>query len=239
MGAVGTKLKKAREKKRLSLEEVSQKTKIHPKVLEALEEDRAEQKLSKAYIKGFIRSYAHLVGLDGEELVRDYLEGSSTVAPPSLPAALDTFFSLEEERGVSPWVKRSLILIFLLGAILFIGVGLSKIRVGGIQTVSLGDPSITHPLRIPESEPLKLKLRAKENTWVAITSDGRLVYQGLLAKGKEETWGGQRRLLISLSDGGGVSLELNRKSLGVPGEKGRPLENLVMTHEGWGLEKKE
>ena len=98
---------------------------------------------------------------------------------------------------------------------------------------------MTHPLRVPESETLKLKLRAKENTWVAITSDGHLVYQGLLAKGKEETWGGQRRLEVSLSDGGGVSLELNRKSLGVPGEKGRPLENFVITHEGWGLEKKE
>ncbi|MBI4436848.1 MAG: DUF4115 domain-containing protein [Candidatus Omnitrophica bacterium] len=238
MASVGAKLKKAREKKRLSLDEVSQKTRIHPKVLEAMEEDRAEQRLSKAYLKGFLKSYAHLVGLDGEELVREYLEGSPAATLPSLPAAFDTFFSLEEERGVSPWVKRSLTLIFLIGAILLIGVGVSKIRFSESKP-SLRGTALSRPLRIPESETLKLKLRAKENTWVAITSDGHLVYQGLLEKGKEETWGGQRRLGISLSDGGGVSLELNRKSLGVPGEKGRPIEKLVITHEGWGVEKDE
>ena len=40
MGKVGTKLRSEREKKGLSLEEVYQRIRIHPRVLEALEEER-------------------------------------------------------------------------------------------------------------------------------------------------------------------------------------------------------
>jgi len=99
--------------------------------------------------------------------------------------------------------------------------------------------SVSYPFRIPSNEPLKLKLRANENTWITVTSDSRLMYQGLLTKGKEEVWSAQHSFELSLTDGGAVSVGLNRKSLGVPGEKGRPIEKLSITREGWGLGEKE
>ncbi len=243
--SVGLKLKKAREKKHLSLEEISQKTKIHPKVLQSLEEDRAEDHLSRTYVRGFLKSYAQAVGLDGEAVVREYSMHSARSS--SLPALsmLDTF-SFEEEKDMSPWVRRSIGLIFVIGAIFLGWLGVSKIRGNSekffpsaeVQAVRYKRSSLHHPLHIPDNEPLKLKVRVTDNTWVAVRADGRLIYQGLLAKGREESWGGQRLLELSLSDGGGVLLELNHKQLGVPGEKGRAVERLLMTHEGWGIEGK-
>ena len=50
MQNVGEKLKKARLEKGLSLDEVYRQTRIHLRVLEALEEDRAHNLLSFIYI---------------------------------------------------------------------------------------------------------------------------------------------------------------------------------------------
>lgn len=255
MASVGAKLKKAREKKHLSWEEVSQKTKIHPKILEALEEDRAHQVVNNFYTKGFLKSYAHHLGLNEEEIIQEYLGNSpkETQDASSLNSGvLESASWEEEERGVSPWVRQALSAILIIGILFIAGVGISKVGRGEKKALKPARPKVAlvhrknpaslqkgvvtpYPFHLSKSEPLKLKLRVLENTWITVNSDGQLLYQGLLAKGKEEIWTAQRRIELSLSDGGAVTLELNRKSLGVPGEKGRPLEKLWLTHEGRGL----
>ena len=249
MASVGLKLKKAREKKHLSIEEVSQKTKIHSKILEAIEEDRAENYLNKVYVKGFLKSYARFVGVGEEEVLQDYQQESPKESLSSIPTVLDTS-SWEEERGISPWVFRCLVVILAVGVLFLISIGISKIK--GERKIPFASPATRHsslplhkgsfvsyPFRIPSNEPLKLKLRANENTWMTVTSDSRLMYQGLLTKGKEEVWNAQHSFELSLTDGGAVLVGLNRKSLGIPGEKGRPIEKLSITREGWGLGEKE
>ncbi len=248
MSTVGEKLKKAREKKRLSLEQVSQKTKIHPKILEAIEEDRAHHTLSKVYIKGFLKSYAHLVGVGEEEVLQEYpLEGAQgSPPPPSMPETFESS-SWEEERGVAPWVVRTIVFILIFGALFIVGTGVSKMRGEKQSRVEIHPLSpavpkrgwVSYPFHISKNEPLTLKLRATENSWISVSADNHLMYQGLLTKGKEEAWTATQSFELSLSDGGAVSFGLNRKSLGILGEKGRPLEKLVMTRDGWTLKEKE
>lgn len=241
MSSVGSKLKKAREKKHLSWEEVSQKTKIHPKILELLEEDRAPESLSRFYVMGFLRNYAHFVELNGEELVREYSATATKDPSPTPPETLESGW--EEEIGVSPWVGRTLFIIVIVAFFFLLGIGLSKGKGGKkhlpppmAQRASLsikkGTP-VAYPFRIPQSEPLTLRLRVQENSWIRVQSDGRLMYQGLLTKGKEEVWVAHQQFELSLSDGGAVWFGLNRKPLGILGEKGRPLEKLMMTRESW------
>jgi len=70
--SLGSELKKAREGRKISLEEISKRTKIPPKYLEAIEEGTFEVFSSHAYAKGFIRAYAKLVGLDPQVLTRQF-----------------------------------------------------------------------------------------------------------------------------------------------------------------------
>lgn len=241
MPSVGLKLKKAREKKRLSLEEVSRKTKIHLAVLQALEEDRADKTLSRVYVKGFLKNYAQLLGLSGEELAQEFLESSPGEVFPSLSVPEEVSWGGEME--ILPWVRKSLFALTILASVYIGMAGLAKIRerfpfsVSSLyQTLSSKKGSLlSYPFRISSKEPLRLRLRALEKSWVTVTSDGQRMYQGLLTKGKEESWVAKRRFDISVSDGGVVRFELNRKSLGIAGEKGRPLEHLSMTRDGWGL----
>lgn len=69
---LGEKLKQARLEKNISLEEIYKQTKIHPRVLTALEENRAEEQLGFVYIKSFLKIYAQYLGLDAAGLLEEY-----------------------------------------------------------------------------------------------------------------------------------------------------------------------
>src|SRR3954462_8121047 len=73
MGEFGEKFRKAREKKELSLDDVSNVTKISARMLQAIEQEHFDQLPGGVFNKGFIRAYAKHLGLDGEEAVSDYL----------------------------------------------------------------------------------------------------------------------------------------------------------------------
>ncbi len=70
--SVGSDLKSARESKKISLETISQKTRIPVKYLESLEEDHYEVFPSQTYAKGFIRAYCKVVGLDEKKMTQEF-----------------------------------------------------------------------------------------------------------------------------------------------------------------------
>lgn len=73
MGQFGNKFRQAREKKNLSLDDVSNVTKISSRMLKAIEEEHFDQLPGGVFNKGFVRAYAKHLGLNDEEAVADYL----------------------------------------------------------------------------------------------------------------------------------------------------------------------
>jgi cytoskeletal protein RodZ len=73
VGEFGDKFRKAREKKELSLDDVSNVTKISSRMLQAIEEEHFERLPGGVFNKGFIRAYAKHLGLNDEDAVTDYL----------------------------------------------------------------------------------------------------------------------------------------------------------------------
>ena len=83
----GEKLKKEREKKKITIEEISASTKIGTRMLQALEENKFNQLPGGIFNKGFVRSYARFVGLDEDQTVAEYLQASGDALPPSTEIA--------------------------------------------------------------------------------------------------------------------------------------------------------
>lgn len=69
---IGEKLKKAREAQNLSLVELQEKTKIQLRYLEAIENDNFKSLPGEYNTKLFLRSYARQVGIDPDEIIREY-----------------------------------------------------------------------------------------------------------------------------------------------------------------------
>jgi cytoskeleton protein RodZ len=83
----GEKLKLEREKRKITLEQISNSTKIGTRMLQALEEDRFNQLPGGIFNKGFVRAYARFVGLDEDQTVADYLDASGDAPPVSTEIA--------------------------------------------------------------------------------------------------------------------------------------------------------
>jgi cytoskeleton protein RodZ len=70
----GSYLKHERELRGVPLEEISGVTKIHIRFLQALEENQFDDLPGEVFIKGYIRSYANIIGSDVEEVLNIYEE---------------------------------------------------------------------------------------------------------------------------------------------------------------------
>jgi cytoskeletal protein RodZ len=69
----GSRLREARERRGVSLRQISTATKISVAVLEALERDDISRLPGGIFSRGFVRSYAAEVGLDPEQTVHDFI----------------------------------------------------------------------------------------------------------------------------------------------------------------------
>ena len=72
MFEIGNSLREARIRQSLDFPELEQATKIRGKYLRALEQEEFEQLPGPTYVKGFLRSYAEYLGLDGQLYVDEY-----------------------------------------------------------------------------------------------------------------------------------------------------------------------
>jgi hypothetical protein len=69
---IGSSLREARLRQGLDFPELEQATKIRGKYLRALEEEQFHVLPAQTYVKGFLRSYAEELGLDGQLYVDEY-----------------------------------------------------------------------------------------------------------------------------------------------------------------------
>jgi cytoskeletal protein RodZ len=84
MTDIGSQLRTAREARGLSVEQVFKATRIKAVYLEALEANRVNALPGPVQARGFVRSYANFLGLDGETLA----SALDALGPPTLtPAA--------------------------------------------------------------------------------------------------------------------------------------------------------
>ena len=85
MFEIGGSLRTAREHRQLQLSDVERATNIRTKYLEALEEERFDVLPGTAYAKGFLRTYADFLGLEGQRFVDEFNE---RFAPDELPESM-------------------------------------------------------------------------------------------------------------------------------------------------------
>lgn len=70
--SIGEALKEARIRKSITLEDVHAKLKIHPRVLQLLEENKFDKLPSPLFVKSFLRSYADFLEVNPNEIVKTY-----------------------------------------------------------------------------------------------------------------------------------------------------------------------
>ncbi len=148
---VGEILLAARERSGLSLESVSLETKIPKKSLEYLETDNFEALPSRVYVKGFLRTYAGVLGLDTQQILGRF-EVQTGQTHKSRGDRWEVEETVVEEELVAPKVFRRFVLpaIMALSVIILIAWAVWK-KTGGDVKPPKDEPQIETFAAAPDS----------------------------------------------------------------------------------------
>jgi hypothetical protein len=77
-------------------------------------------------------------------------------------------------------------------------------------------------------QPVAVSVVVQEDSWVSITIDGKMAFEGTLTQGTEKTWEAQKQLVFLAGNAGGILIAFNNgqtMQLGKPGA----VEEVVFT----------
>lgn len=116
MSDLGALLRKAREQRGLSLEDIQDLTKIRKRYLEAIEEGNYAVLPGSFYVRAFVKNYAENVGLDAEEVLRLYQKEIPAPAPEPVVETVQRPRRAQTQSSDrwSRWGFRSLMWLFLI-----------------------------------------------------------------------------------------------------------------------------
>ena len=116
--ALGTYLRNERELRQLTLEEIAQSTRIPIKMLQRIEDDRLDELPGDVFARGFLKSYAQVVGLDADEVLERFaseVEADAEEAPSGAPMTAIT----PPERGRRFGIAIGLVILIILFTLAF------------------------------------------------------------------------------------------------------------------------
>ncbi len=157
MFEIGRTLTEARTRLGLDLAEVERRTRIRARFLVALEEERFDLLPGDAYARGFLRSYAETLGLDGQLFLDEYKARFGERAQPALAPLRE----VERMRG------PALPALVVAPAVLAI-VGLAGLLVLGLRHGSSQQRHPLAPARASRHRPAHARARPRRRAAVAL-----------------------------------------------------------------------
>jgi hypothetical protein len=199
---IGNSLREARLRQSLDFPEIEQGTKIRGKYLRALEDEQFDVLPAQTYVKGFLRSYAEYLGLDGQLYVDEY--NSRFVVGEEEPQSRPRR-SVPPSRGVQ--VQSRVVLLTLLGIVSVTALVIVAWTRGEPQTVTpvgLGTTKqVTHqtPVVPAAAKTVRLLVKASRGScWLQVhktSATGPILFQGTLDQGQQQLFTA-RKLWITL-----------------------------------------
>jgi cytoskeleton protein RodZ len=233
----GALLRDARLRAGRSREDCASALRARASQIEAMERGDLQGFGGEIYARGFLRSYARLVGVDAEEVLR--LHGGDPafrgpVLPPREPVRI--------RRDPPGW------LVGLVGLVAVVGVIVAVLGLGGSRVpsaVAPTDPALEVPAGtapttpppapdpvtpppapepVPAGPPVDVVLTFEAASWLEVLVDGVPVESGaLVPAGETLRFAGQEVVSLRLGNAGGVRIELNDVELGPAGRPGQVL----------------
>jgi cytoskeletal protein RodZ len=232
---IGASLKEARLRQSLDFPEIETGTKIRGKYLQALEEEHFSVLPGETYIKGFLRTYADYLGLDGQLYVDEF--NSRYVVPEEMQSIrVRRTAQARSRRRVQGWVVFAVLAgIALVTALVIVAwnSGSPKQHVAGISSTA-SKPSAKHKTaHVQAGAKPHITLRAVRSNVFLIAvrkggPTGKILLQGVeLARGEAKHFT-RRKLWINTGSPGNLRVIVNGKRVTYPG--GKPLAFIVTAH---------
>lgn len=217
---IGSSLREARLRQELDFPELEERTKIRSKYLRALEDEHFDILPAPTYVRGFLRSYAETLGLDGQPFVDEY--NSRFAVGEDEPVIRARRVPVERRDRRSARESRFAV-VALLAIAVVTALVIAAWRFGGpegqkVPGLAPNGETAQQPAAAVGGR-LKLVVRAVEgDSWMEVRSGsvaGRLLYSGTLERGQGKPFEG-RRLQLALEKPENVVVRLNGNRVELP-----------------------
>ncbi len=251
MESPGACIKRERELRGFSIQDVHEATRIPIKILVDLEADNYEALPQAAFIKGYIKASCKFMGLDETDLVLRYELYMKDNAPVEEPPA--EVAPAGPVRAVSLSSKRVVGLLLVLGLLIIIGFYLFSGTDGEEKLVkSTSAPAAPASIEVAEStapaemEKAKslapvhktvkapaiemrppghvLKVIASDDVWVQLTIDNKKPFEILFKKGESRHWLMKKGVDLVIGNAGGMTLVFDGKPVKTVKKPGRVIK---------------
>ena len=240
MFQIGPSLREARTRRGLSPADVHKAVRIRERYLTALEEEHWDMLPGDAYTKGFLRTYAEFLGLNGQLYIDEF---NARIAQhedePLVPDAL------KRHGGVSSILFRTI------GAVILIGgasAGLAAWRHGAapvrptIQSAAAAVPKHVKRAAAPAAHRTKPAVAPKttftviravrDKSWLSVRvggPNGHELFRGTLAEGRSLKFGLSQNLWVRMGRPHALDIRIGKDLVtGLPGAAA----NLLLTKSG-------
>jgi len=186
-------LKNERKEKNISLEEISEKTKISVKLLIALEKGEFEKIPGEFYLRGFIRNYLNAMNLNTEEFFQIHSDKFNSLFPGEDEERANQFPKVRYSRFKK---KSAFLTFFSILSLVVLVLTFSYINKSSILQVydfifkkidlpetGLVTMNLDKPLEIDHS-PVNIKIDFLENCWTRIIQGNEAPVEKTFQKGQ-------------------------------------------------------
>ena len=224
MFEIGNSLREARLRQNLDFPRIEEGTKIRGKYIQALEAERFEVLPGDTYVKGFLRTYAEFLGLDGQLYVDEYNSRFASTEEPLTPSTPPT--RPRHRVSESNFVVVALAAIVAITVLVVVAFGFgdgtpSDPTVGAVTSStseSTTGTSETQPTGTGKSQPslARLLVRATDgDCWMIVKAggpQGEVLYSGTLEQGQGQRFV-RKKLWLQLGAPEVVTMKLNGKTV--------------------------
>jgi len=250
----GRRLKEARLRKGIRIQDAAEKVKVAGRFLEALEEGDLSTIPGVVYVKGFLRSYARFLGVDEVPLLaavdKAGLREASSQQPPQIIKPVRREFGLQRAKRIA--LAAALVLLVGIGAGLAIkgAVKLWKYsertkvppspfdsaQVGKMAQKLKSGPSSQSPVESIARKTVVVSVTAFQECWVQYQLDERNPKEMLMSPGEAVALKANDRVRVLIGNSGGVTVSGPSGPVRMPDKQGKVV-HLLFT--GKGMEKLE
>lgn len=224
---IGPALRAARTARNLSVEDLQARTRINARYLEALEEEHLEALPPFPFAAGYLRLLARELDLEPEPLVERLRTRMVGASDP---------FHEDLRRLEVPVVHRSAARRTRRAA-RWVGIGMAVVAGALAVVFAYPRPAIRTPIAVPEvaspASPtttpgaggpsprgVTLALHASGRSWVLVTAEEGVLFQGFVTAGQGRQWSSRGPITVRLGNAGAVAVTVNGRSVGTLGRAG-------------------
>jgi cytoskeleton protein RodZ len=231
---LGNSLREARLRQGLDFPELELATKIRAKYLRALEAEEFEQLPSQTYVKGFLRSYAEYLGLEGQLYVDEY--NSRFVAPEEdLQLRPRRSSARPPRQREHRRLERNVVVLTLVAIGVIVALIIAAWKFGGTSSTQIPNlrnktakkhAAKKHAAATGKAKVAHLLVRAvRGNSFLQVrrgSATGPPLYQGTLERGQRQAFA-KTRLWLNIGSPTNLEMRLNGRPIAIGGNTPRVL----------------